>query len=351
MEPTTLALISGGAAVASPFIGNLVGKSMYPGMTSSTPMNLAYLSALAAGQTPVPELQDINFAQYATPEEIKYIGDLQAAQQQQSGLTGVDISPEFAAAQRQALTGMQDVVSQRGLTEADRAVLSQIAAEEANRERAGREAILQGAQARGLGGSGLELAAQLQAQQDAATRSSARNAQVAQDAQQRYLQALAQTGQMGSEFGQQEFARGAARGQAQDVINQFNVANTNTAMAENRAMQQQLAAQNVANRNAINQANIDLRNQATQYNVAQKPMAQFGMASGQAQNVASALQGAAGLGQQQLGQKYGVMAGTTGGVLQGVGSAFGGYAQGYGQGYGRQAADRDFATKPAPGKV
>lgn len=342
MDPLAIGLVAGGTAAAAPLIGRLASQGMYSGMTSSTPMNLAYLSALAAGQTPVPTLQDIQYSQYASPEAIQYAGDIQLAQQGATGLAGVDIAPEFAAAQKQALTGMQDVVAQRGLTDADRAVISQIAAEEANRERASREAIIQGAQARGIGGSGVEIAAQLQAQQDAATRSSARNAQVAQDAQQRYLQALASTGQMGSQFGQEQFTRGAARGQAQDVINQFNVANTNTAAASDRDIKQQLIAQNVANRNAINQANTELRNQATQYNVAQKPLSQFGMASGQAQNVASALQGAAGLGQQQLGQKYGVQAGTTGGLLQGVGSALGGYAQGYGYGAGQQAA----TTKP-----
>lgn len=349
MDPLTLAGIGGITAVAAPVVGNLVSQAMYPGMTSGKPMNLAYLSALQAGSTKIPELQDISYQSYATPEELKYVGDIQLAQQGQTGLAGLDISPEFASAQQQALRGMQDVVAQRGLTEADRAILGQIAAEEANRERAGREAILQNAAARGIGGSGLELAAQLQAQQESATRSAARNADVAQAAQQRYLSALAETGQMGSEFGQQEFARGATRGQAQDIINQFNVANANQAAMENRALQQQITAQNVANRNAINQANVDLRNQATQYNVTQKPLSQYGMASGQAQSVASALQGAAGLGQQQLGQKYGVMAGTTGGLLQGAGSAIGGYAQGYGQGYGSQAAKQEYQTKSPAG--
>lgn len=347
MDPLTMIGATAAASAAAPIIGNLVSKNMYPGMTSSTPMNLAYLSALSQGQVPVPTLQDITYQQYATPEELKYIGDIQLAQQGATSLAGQDISPEFMAAQRQALQGMQEVVGGRGITEADRAVLNQIAAEEANRERASREAILQGAQARGVGGSGLELAAQLQAQQESATRSAARNADVAQAAQQRYLQALAQTGEMGSQFGQQEFARGATRGQAQDIINQFNVANQNVAATEDRAIKQQLATQSAMNRIATNQANTDLKNQAIQYNLAQKPMAQFGMASGQASNVASALQGAAGLGQQQLGQRYGVQAGTTGGLLQGIGSAAGGYAQGYGYGYGQQAAQQ---PKPVTAK-
>ena len=67
MGPLALIGATTAASAAAPIIGNLVSKNMYPGMTSSTPMNLAYLSAFSQGQVPVPTLQDITYQQYATP--------------------------------------------------------------------------------------------------------------------------------------------------------------------------------------------------------------------------------------------------------------------------------------------
>jgi hypothetical protein len=114
-----------------------------------------------------------------------------------------------------------------------------------------------------LGGSGLELLAQLQNQQDSATRASARDTDVAAQAQQRALDALIQGGTVAGNIRNQDFNEAAQRANAQDAAARFNaqkqqaanLANTqarNAAQAANVGMSQDIANQNVATRNAQN---------------------------------------------------------------------------------------------------
>ena len=129
--------------------------------------------------------------------------------QQASNMGGVNQSQETVDAQMAALAGLQDITANKGLTAADQANINKIQNQENTRARGAREAILQNAQARGAGGSGLELMAQLQNQQDSATRAAQRGTDVAAQAQQRALQALMSQGQLGSQIGAQQFSQDA----------------------------------------------------------------------------------------------------------------------------------------------
>jgi len=96
-----------------------------------------------------------------TPEQA------QAALVDSSAFEGISLDPNLKAAQMDALAGLQDV-SENGMTAIDRAAMGNIIQDEQTASRGARDAIIQNANARGMGGSGLELAAQLQNQQGAA---------------------------------------------------------------------------------------------------------------------------------------------------------------------------------------
>lgn len=190
----------------------------------------------------------------------------QVYSQDPSLLAGISTDPALQAAQYEALNSLQDISSSGGLTAMDRANLSKIATDEATRSRGAREAILQSMEARGAGGSGASLLAQLQNAQDAATRQSQRDMDVAGMAQQRALQALQAAGSLGGQMQQTSFGQQAQKAAAQDAINQFNTQNMNQMGLANTRAKNEAQQSNLAERQRISDANTALRNQQQQYN-------------------------------------------------------------------------------------
>jgi hypothetical protein len=82
-------------------------------------------------------------------------------------------------------------------------------------------------QARGVGGSGNELLAQLQSSQAATDRQAQQGLDVAGMAQSRALQSNQQQGALGGDIRRQDFGEQSAKAQATDNINQFNVGTRN----------------------------------------------------------------------------------------------------------------------------
>lgn len=186
-----------------------------------------------------------------------------------SAMEGVKADPRLEQAQMGALKYLQDIGTQGGLTAQDRQQLAQIEAEQKGVEKSQREAVLMNAAQRGVGGSGLSLASQMQAQQNAANNASQRGMDVASMAQQRALQAMMQSGQMAGQMRSQGFGEQSQVAQARDAINRFNTQNqqqvgmANTG-ARNQAQQFNLSnAQEIANQNAQN------RMQGQQFNIGQ----------------------------------------------------------------------------------
>lgn len=121
--------------------------------------------------------------------------------------------------------------------------------------RSGTQAAVQNAQARGVGGSGLEFAMREQASQDAAGRAQQAGLdQAAQSAKQRALYDQAYGGALGG-VRAQDFSANSANA---NILNQFNMANTQN---RNQAQLYNLGqAQNISN------ANTTQHNSAQQYN-------------------------------------------------------------------------------------
>lgn len=195
-----------------------------------------------------------------SPEEAQVI------LQKDSALNNITLDPKLKKAQDDALLSLQEIGQNEGLTNMDRAQLAQIESQENAASRGQREAIIQNAQARGLGGSGIELLSQMQNQQDAATRKSARDTDVAGMAQARALQALQQAGSLGGQMQQADFGRQAQVAQANDAIAQFNTQTQNQNNAANTLARNQAAAANLAEKQRVADQSTGIRNQQQQAN-------------------------------------------------------------------------------------
>lgn len=227
---------------------------------------------------------------------------------EQSDLNNISTDPKLRQAQLDALFGLQDISSSGGLTAADQAQLGQIKTQEDAAQRGAREAILQNAQARGLGGSGIELMAQLQNQQDAATRQSQRDLDVAGMAQNRALQALQQAGSLGGQIQAQDFGQKAAIAEANDAISKFNAQNSQNVALENTKAKNIAQAQNLQEKQRVADANAATRNTQQQYNKGLQQQ-QFENAYKKAGGVSGALQNQA-QGFNQAGQGIQSLIGT-----------------------------------------
>lgn len=129
--------------------------------------------------------------------------------------------PMLRDAQLSALDRMSEW-GNGGLTDADRSMLEASRGRDMQAARASREALQQQAQARGIGGSGLDFAMQQQANEGAAQRSSDRESQMMATAQDRALRATQQQAQIGSGVREQDSG---------DVQTAFDAASTRAAGA------------------------------------------------------------------------------------------------------------------------
>ncbi len=186
--------------------------------------------------------------------------------QQQSDMNNISLDPKFKQAQMDALSGLQDVANNHGVTAADQAQLNDINTQEDTRARGAREAILQNSAARGVSGSGVELLNQLTNAQDSATRASTQGFNVAANAQQRALSALQAAGQQGTQMQNNSFNEQAQVANANDAINKFNTTNQQNVQNTNVANRNTAQAANLANQQNIANTNVGLANQQQQYN-------------------------------------------------------------------------------------
>lgn len=157
--------------------------------------------------------------------------------------------PATIAAQQQALQQMQDWAG-GGLTAADQARLQYGRMQEDQNEKANRDAILQQMEARGMGGSGASLAAQLGSDQGRANRLSMEDMAMQQAAMERALMANSQAGELSSGMRAQSYGEEQSRGNAMD---EFNVGNLERAYRESEANRQTYNQQQQNDANASQQ--------------------------------------------------------------------------------------------------
>lgn len=230
--------------------------------SGSTPQVNDYFASLQTPDTSDMELQLKQLVQQGvlTPE------DAQAALVGDSAMNGITLDPALKEKQMASLQALQDLADGGGMTLTDQANLSKIQNQINTQSRGAREAILQNAQQRGLGGSGLELMSQMQNQQDAATRSSQGGLDVAAQARDRALEAMIQGGQMAGDVRNQDFNQQAQVAGAQDAISKFNAQNQQQINMANTAAHNNAQATNLQNKQDIANQNVGLQNTQQQYN-------------------------------------------------------------------------------------
>lgn len=181
-----------------------------------------------------------------TPQQIEeYINTIDPSFQGESAMAGITTDPALREAQMRALNEMAAIGESGGMRLQDEVQMqemqNQLAAENAGQQ----GAIMQNMAARGMGGGGMELAQRLQAQQSGSDRASQQGMDIAANAQNRALQAIMNSGQLGGNMQAQDFNQQSAQAQAQDAINQFNTGISNQANTQS----QDIANMNVDQRN------------------------------------------------------------------------------------------------------
>lgn len=165
-------------------------------------------------------------------------------------------NPELRQSQLQALSQMKER-AQVGLSAEDRAGLNQVRNEVQRDSEAKRQQIMQQMAARGQGGSGAELMMQLQAAQGASDQAAAGSDTLMAQAQQRALQALAQSADMASGIRSQDLNVETNNNAAINERNRFlaqnsigrqtsNVNRLNAAQQSNLTEQQRIKDMNTA---------------------------------------------------------------------------------------------------------
>lgn len=238
-------------------------------------------------------------------------------------------SQQATQAQMDALQAIQQR-SKTGLNAQDRANLNNILQQTGAAAQGQKGAIEQQMRARGLGGSGSELAMELANSQNASNEASKRGDDLGAMAASNALQAAGMTGQLGGQIEGQQFGQQFQTGQAADAFRQFDVANQvgqqqRNVGAANQGQQYNLnLAQNVANANT-SQQNQELNNQL------QRQMQEAGynkdtsivQAGGHSGSVANLQAQGAAAGQGKANTAAGV-----GGLAQNIFGAFGGGGDG-----------------------
>lgn len=148
--------------------------------------------------------------------------NVEAVIQQDSELSKFKEDARLRDAQLGALTRLQQVASEGGMTAIDRARLNDINNNINQQQQARRQAMMTSAAQRGQMGSGLMYANMLGSEQSANEAASQQGFQVQAEAQKRALDAMLGAGKMGGDIRGQDFDIAAQRAGAQDRINQYN---------------------------------------------------------------------------------------------------------------------------------
>lgn len=311
----TAAAASGGnpwltaASVALPVLGGIFGGNADRDAANA---NMNYARQVIGG-VEVPELKEWLLQNYAsagnfTPEMLETLQLGNTAQE------GIPLNPQERMQQETLLKKML-MQAETGNTPEDMA-----AYELANRQTLGQNNAMQGQimqniQSRGHGGSGIELAQRLAAQQQSAD--ALQKAHLQQAAQQNALRLQAAQASMGAlgNLRSQNYQQQLNLANAQDQRSMANWQNQQGIMNQNTGNLNDAQKFNLANRQRLMDNNTQLSNQAYMYNNGARQQQQYAMEMQKAQAMA-------GQATQAANQQYN-QAGQTAGMWSGIGQGIG----------------------------
>lgn len=254
------------ASIAAPAIGGIIGNaSAAADAEDSRKMRQKAIDQWSNISTPSVSDQSVSLQRF------KNAGDLrpeleQTFQQGQTEMRSLNSDPILRQAQYQALGRLQDISNQGGMSAQDRDRQVQIQIENSRQEKAQRGAISQNMAARGLSGSGVDIAAHLQAQQSAANRNSEQSRSIQAMAQQRALQAMMSSGELAGHMQSQQYQQQAEAARAQDMINNFNSRNMQAVSGGNVDRMNQAQGYNLSNSQRVSEQNTNLANTEQMHN-------------------------------------------------------------------------------------
>lgn len=176
-----------------------------------------------------------------------------------TAMEGISLDPATRAAQMQALNELSQMTEGDGMSAIDEANVANINRQIAQAQRGSRDAIASNMRQRGVQGSGLELAAQLQAQQASADRASQAGMDEAAAAMKRRMAALEAMGQLGGSIRGQDFGEQSQVAQAQDAVSRFNAANRQDVTGRNTDRRNSASESDWQNRQGIANNNVSQR--------------------------------------------------------------------------------------------
>lgn len=305
------------AQIAAPIAGGIAGQRAGEAGTSAASDDLNAIAA--AYNIPLPDIEKMRL----NLEQQQVAGTLNPNLEQNinlgdTALSNIQLDPEQNQMLVSALRKMSDV-SQQGLPEVDRAQINSLLNQTAQQNQAQQKSILENRAARGMGGSGNELAAQLAASQGGANAASQNALQVGALAAQRKLDATSNLANMVNTAQNADYQRQANLQGQRDAIAQFN-AQQNTGTQQRNVAAQNLAQQmNLGNAQNISNTNTDTRNQQQQYNK-QLEQQNFNNAMQRAGGITSSRSAAMAGHQGQADAAAGSAMGTASGIAGALGS-------------------------------
>ena len=238
-------------------VGSLVG-----GLISSNAQKKAQEEAIRYQkeqmQLAVAELERVGVptveAQKIVLQNPELVGLQTAEQLGPSELQQVKANQAMASRQKQALEALAQR-GEAGFTPEEKAQRNDMLRQVAAQNQAQQSQILQNMAERGMGGSGNELVARLQASQAGANTANQQGENLAAQASQRALEAIGQSGNLAGQLRSQEFGEQSQAANAADAISKFNLQNRQNISQQNAALQQQQANTVAGTANTQEQAN------------------------------------------------------------------------------------------------
>jgi hypothetical protein len=184
-----------------------------------------------------------------------------------SAMESISMDPKLRQAQMNALARLEDIGTQGGMNAQDRARLAQIESEQAANVQGATGAIQQQMSTRGLSGGMSELVQKQLAAQQSANRAAQQGMDVKAQAEQRALDAIMQSGQLGGNIRGQDFGEQERIAQAKDLINRFNVEGSRGVQSRNVSGQNQAQFQNAQIAQQVANLSTEAQNQAQQRNL------------------------------------------------------------------------------------
>lgn len=265
MPPLVVAAVAAGAAVAGGVAGAIERSDASNDAKALMKKRLAELESVGMPpDTSLPIiLQEFKSQGIITPQLEQQI------HAQASKTAQIKEDPQYKQAQNQALQFLQQK-SATGLGPEEKAAFNTLRTQVAKESEGKRQQILQNMAARGMSGSGAELAAQLSASQAGDEALSAGGDKLAAEASRNALAAISQSGDLAGKIRGQDFDVASAKARAEDELNRFNTQSDISRQTRNVSGLNDAQIRNLQEKQRLADTNTGMANQEAQRQMAEK---------------------------------------------------------------------------------